>query len=105
MSLYSGNSLFLWILKNFKNLEIEFYVSVSMRSCPKVGLGQYFLHSWDINLLKRNKQNRSQIFWVQINKAKMENPLIFFYPYKILELQHSLDNMEMKHDGQDGCGE
>ena len=73
-----------------------------MRSCPKVGLGQYFLHSWDINLLKRNKQHRSQIFWVQINKVKLENPLISF---EILELQHLLDYMGMRHDGQDGCQE
>ena len=105
MSLYSGNSLFLWILKNFKNLEIEFYVSVSMRSCPKVGLGQYFLHSWDINLLNRNKQHRSQKKLGPINKVKLENPLISLDPYEILELQHILDYMGMRHDGQDGCEE
>ena len=38
----TGNSLFLWSFKNFKNPNSEFYVSVSMRSCPKGGLGQYF---------------------------------------------------------------
>ena len=37
-----------------------------MRSCPKEGLGQYFLHSWDINLSNKNKQTDHKIFLVQI---------------------------------------